>query len=69
MEKEDRKTKIKVVRLYWERSGIEACREVEKEENRRQIRMGCRRHWLDYKDRMPKKKNKMVGQLLVTNYT
>jgi len=43
---------------------------MEKEENRRQIRMGSRRHWLDYKDRMPdKKKKKMIGQLLVTNYT
>lgn len=52
-------------------NGLESKRveEMEKEENRRQIRMGSRRHWLDYKRRMPKKKKKIVGQLLVTNYT
>ena len=69
MEEENRKTKIKVVRLYWEWSGIDWCRQMEEEENRRQIPMGSRRHWLNYKDHMQMKKKKMAGQLLATNYT
>jgi len=48
---------------------MDGCRVKEEEESRRQTRMGSRRQWLDCMDRMPMKKKKMAGQLLVTNYS
>jgi hypothetical protein len=53
-----RRTKIKIVIMYWEWSEIDWCQEI-KEESRRQNCMGLSfglRHWLNFNDLMPMKK-------------